>query len=247
MNQSLLTIFYRLSDKGNPKKRLNGLNNQTALRNFINEFPVSQIEIIADNVLDETYSWLKTFKFKKIHRTSLGNSASFWFAFEQALKIENNQFVYFVENDYLHKKDSMMVLLEGLQIADYVTLYDHPDKYINGINPKVKNGGEKSKVFLTPSVHWKVTNSTTMTFAAKTNVLKKDKLFFKLFSIGLVQSKLPLLKKFSGGPNPRDYSLFNYLMFLKKRLLISPIPGYSTHGENEYLAPFTTWSDFIKE
>lgn len=240
-----LIIFYRLSDKGNPKNRLSNVNNKKCLENFIKEFAQEQIVIIADNVLDETMEWLRLYNFKQLHRTTLGNSGSFWYIFELALKLDKNDCVYFVENDYIHKPNSRKVLLEGLQIADYVTLYDHPDKYVDGINPGVKNGGEQSKVFLSESTHWKITNSTTMTFATKVKILEKDRLFFKIFSVGITKSRLPLIKKFSGNPNPRDYRLFTSLSKVKNRILISPMPGYSTHGEKEYLAPFTDWESLI--
>ena len=142
-----LHIYYRLSDKGENKERLPIINNKSCLENFIKHFPSSNIEIIADNVLDETYEWLTTLNFLMIHRTFLGNSGSFWYTCKLVKSLPINDYVYFVENDYIHRPDSLKILLEGLEIAEYVTLYDHLDKYINGINPKVKNGGKEAKYF----------------------------------------------------------------------------------------------------
>ena len=59
---------------------------------------------------------------------------------------------YFVENDYLHHSNARNILLEGFTVgADYVSLYDHPDKYLNaneGGNPFIEDGGEVTKVYL---------------------------------------------------------------------------------------------------
>jgi hypothetical protein len=236
-----LTVFYRISDKGNPKNRLQNLDYKSSLENFMKEFSASQIEVIADNVEPETKKWLESYNFKKLHETNLGNSGSFWYILECALKLNQNDFVYFVEDDYVHKPNAQKVLMEGLQIADYVTLYDHPDKYMDGINPEVRNGGEKTKVFLTDSCHWKITNSTTMTFASKVATLAADKKYFKAFTVGIIKTNIPFIRRISYGKSPRDFNLFICLRNLKKRILISSIPGYSTHGEVDYLSPLTNW------
>jgi hypothetical protein len=241
----VLHIYYRLSDKGEKKERLSFINNKVCLDNFLQEFPQEQITILADNVKDETIEWLETYNFKYIHRTNSGNSGSFWFAFTLALKLPPDDYVYFVENDYIHKPKSALVLTEGLGIADYVTLYDHPDKYSDGLNPNVHSGGEKSKVFLTKSSHWKKTNSTTMTFASKVSILQKDSFIFKLFTIGLFRNGLFPLNKFAERKFPADYRIFCFLTRFKHRLLISPIPGFSTHGEIKYLSPLIDWNCYI--
>jgi hypothetical protein len=240
-----LTIYYRLSDKGNNKDRLEIINNKSCLLNFIQAFRPEQMVVIADNVTDETMSWLETFSFGEIHRTSLGNSGSFWYSFQLAIKLAPSDFVYFVENDYIHRTDSEKILMEGLKIADYVTLYDHSDKYVDGINPRVKNGGEKTKVFLTASTHWKMTNSTTMTFASKVDILRKDQFFFRFFSVGIIKKGFPVFKILQGSNCPHDYYLFITLGDLKKRKIISPIPGYSTHGEKKYLSPLIDWNLYL--
>lgn len=242
---SKLHIFYRLSDKGENKEKLEVINNRFCLENFIKEFSVSDITIIADNVEDKTMEWLKKYHFKNIYQTDLGNSASFWFAYKMALLLDENDSVYFVENDYLHRPGSRTALQEGIGIADYVTLYDHPDKYFDGMNPKVKRGGESGRVLLTKTSHWKITNSTTMTFASKVSTLMKDSFFFKVFTIGIVPNNFPFLKKFQTRRFPADFRIFSLLGLLKGRNLICPIPGFSTHGETNFLSPIINWSIYF--
>jgi glycosyltransferase involved in cell wall biosynthesis len=242
---SILHVFYRLSDKGEDKEKLPGINNKICLDNFLEEFPAEHITVVADNVRDETLKWLETYNFRRLINTNLGNSGSFWLAYNLALKLEEEDYVYFVENDYLHRPKSADLLMEGLEFADYVTLYDHPDKYAEGMNPCVHGGGEDSKVFLTKSSHWKKTNSTTMTFASKVSVLKKDRLIFKLFSVGLFKSGVSILKKIGERRFPADYRIFYFLTKFKSRLLISPLPGYSTHGEAKFVSPLVDWESYI--
>ena len=46
-------------------------------------------------------------------------------------KYDDNDIIYFLEDDYLHKAGWIDIMLEGFEYigADYYTLYDHPDKY----------------------------------------------------------------------------------------------------------------------
>ena len=117
--------------------------------------------------------------------------------------------------------------VEGLQVGyNYVALYDHPDKYMNGANPLVEDGGEVTRVMLSESCHWKITNSTTMTFAAQVKTLKEDE---------------SILREYTKGSYPKDFEMFLALRE-KQHGLITPIPGYSTHGETAWLSPLTDWS-----
>ena len=89
---------------------------------------------------------------------------------------KSDDIVYMVEDDYMHYPGSDILFEEGLQHADYVTLYDHPDKYSQFIhpNPELTDIGENTVVFLTKSSHWKYTNSTTGTFAFIHQTLVED-------------------------------------------------------------------------
>ena len=104
-------------------------------------------------------------------------------------------------------------------------MYDHPDKYIDptyGGNPYCEGGAEDTRVHLTDSCHWKVTNSTTMTFAAKVSTLKK------------VEN---ILRKHTSGTHPNDFQMFLELR-QNNELLVTSIPGYSTHGGNSLVITF---------
>jgi hypothetical protein len=78
--------------------------------------------------------------------------------------------IYFLEDDYLHKPGWVDILLEGFEYigADYYTLYDHPNKYYPEMWDKLP-----SYLITTPSVHWRTTVSTTNTYACKFKTLKQ--------------------------------------------------------------------------
>ena len=63
-----------------------------------------------------------------------------------------------------------------------------------------------------------------MTFASKVSTLKDDKDIFDKHIIDF----------------PNDFKLFIDLRE-KGKSLVSPIPGYSTHGETKFLTPLVNW------
>jgi hypothetical protein len=227
-----MKIIYRISDAGYNKVKPSYVNNENCLANFCKVFSthIKDITIIADNVSENTYEMIKRYiDPSNITKVSIGHGAgTFNLALTEALKFEDNEIVYFVENDYIHRQKADEVLLEGFNLgSDYVALYDHPDKYIDGANPLVEGGGEITRVMLSKSCHWKFTNSTTMTFAAKVKTLRDDEY---------------VLRSFTSESYPRDFDMFLKLREIG-RGLITPIPGYSTHGETKWLSPLNNWHD----
>ena len=65
-----------------------------------------------------------------------------------------------------------------------------------------------------------------MTFAAKVKTLREDE---------------EILRSFTQGSYPRDFEMFLALRD-KGRSLITPLPGYATHGETAWLSPLTKWN-----
>lgn len=233
---SLLNI-YRISDRSYKKDRLSNATKENCLLNFVAEFGNQFMIIIADNVKDETYKWLlevtSTIDNTTVRRiNSSGNGYAANIAMDIALEYSKNvglNYIYFIEDDYLHWKGSYDILLEGLRLADYVSLYDHPDKYLPGSqggNPFIdEDGGEITKVFVTESTHWKLTNSTTMTFATSRKILEEDR---------------NIWRQYTNHSHPNDFQCFLKLRE-RGRSLITPIPSYSTHSDIPWLAPLRNW------
>ena len=195
-----------------------------------NVFKNADWNIIADNCSDETLSMIQKYQ-SQINTVSIGHGAgTFNLALDEALTYNEDEIVYFIENDYLHNTESQKILNERFSLgASFVALYDHPDKYLDPIlggNPYCEGGGEDTRVYLTESCHWKITNSTTMTFAAKVFTLKRVE---------------PILRKYTAGTHPDDFKMFLELRS-QGELLVTPLPGYATHGETYWLAPLTDWS-----
>ena len=224
-----MKIIYRISDTGYNKVKPDYINNEKCLLNALDMFSTEKHDwlVIADNVSQATTQMLEKYVLN-IKHVSVGHGAgTFNLALDEALTYNDDEIVYFIENDYLHKQNSDKVLEEGFSLGyHYVALYDHPDKYINGANPFVEDGGEVTHVMLSKSCHWKLTNSTTMTFAAQVKTLKEDESTFR---------------EYTKGSYPRDFEMFLALRE-KQHGLVTPIPGYATHGETAWLSPLTDWS-----
>ena len=230
-----MNIIYRISDAGYSKVKPDYINNETCLNNAVKVFTDANWSIIADNISEETNNMIQKYKSKDhIKYVSVGHGAgTFNLALDEALKLDDNKVVYFIENDYIHNMNAQKYLQEAIDMgAHYATLYDHPDKYIDaerGGNPHVKGGGEITKVFLTDNCHWKITNSTTMTFCAKVKTLREDETVWR---------------KHTEGTYPKDFDAFIELRN-NNRSLVSSIPGHATHGETAWLAPLVDWENKI--
>lgn len=216
----MLRLYYRISDKSYHKAKLPGSNKDICLMNFCKAFAndifsemsnnTTPMKIIADNCERKTIKMLMSTGIPT-SITDVGNAGSLRCAFEVALEEgEEEDVVYFCEDDYLHLESSSRVLKEGVTIAEYVTLYDHPDKYT-----RAYGGGEVSKVMRTMSSHWRFTQSTCMTFGCKVKTLRKDK---------------PIWDKWIGGEHPHDHKVFTELGEQGRKLAVC-IPGTACHTD----------------
>ena len=249
----MLKVYYRLSDKNRKGKAPPYFTNENCLNNFIKSFELStndQFVVIADNIGEATEKWLETKKITFI-KTSLGNCGSFDYALNHALnesKLADTDIVYFVENDYIHRKNSRLALEEGFEYtaADYVTLYDAPEKYCRHYNINYNNfvnynevGFEhfKSKIFAGPNFYWRTSNCTTMTFAGKVKTFREDYDMIK-FNLVNMRTTPPEYK-----PIPSDWQMFVGLIETRNRTLVNPMPGFCTHGD--LLSPYIQWEIHI--
>jgi hypothetical protein len=226
----MIKIVYRISDTGFNKIKPDYVNNENCLKNAIAAFPLETNDwyVLADGVSIDTEQMIKKYiPIDRIENINIKNGPGFPFvyALNKVIKeLSDDTIVYFIENDYIHKPNSDVILEEGFSLGtDYVTLYTHPDKFINakdGGNPEIDGGGEITQVFLTKSCYWMLTNSTTGTFASTVQTLKED---------------YQIITKYANNPYWNDYQMFVQLRAIGRSLL-SPIPAYSTHGETKWLS-----------
>jgi len=237
----MIKIAYRISEAGFPKEKPSYVNNENCLRNAIAAFPLDKHEwhVLADSVGVETKAMIEKYvPQKNIEYVTIKNGPGYPFLHllnKLINQSDNTDIIYFIENDYIHCLGSDVVMQEGFNLgAHYVTLYDHPDKYINatdGGNPYIEDGGEITKVFLTKSCHWKLTNSTTGTFASTVQALKDD---------------YQTIIKYANNPYWNDFQMCLELGN-RGRTIISCIPGYATHGETKWLTPLIDWQKVMDD
>jgi hypothetical protein len=237
-----MKVFYRISDNGYNKVKFATATKRRCLFNFLENWIPDEVTVLMDKVVPETKEFLLNYRDVAgldVQEIEGGSSAqSFRIAYEKALQLPDNEIVYLVEDDYWHLPFSRTCLLEGIERAHYATLYDAPDKYVAGIrggNPLIpEDGADPTKVFLTKSTHWRLTNSTTCTFASTVEQLREDYEVWKKWCFPTPETT-----------HPHDFQCFLELRSLG-RALVSPIPTLSTHCEPAWSAPLIDWEEEMK-
>ncbi len=196
-------IFYRITSDDRPAKKA---IRHACLENFSKVFGDKFI-VVADNCDESVLRHLGSLNLRTLE-SNLGNGGSFKYALKMATQLHPEAIVYFVEDDYLHAPAARSLIPEAVPYADYVTLYDDPDKY-----GPLYDGGEVSKVFRTEGGHWRFTENTTMTFAAQVKTLRDD------YYIWLDGAK---------GDRPLDRETFEFLGKKGKTIAVA-IPGACVH------------------
>ena len=230
-----MKVYYRLSnlEAGMSKKKIPNANKQHCLENCITEFGSENITILGDRLNDETRDYVNSLDVKLVEVDNGTGAGTFRDALNLAIE-ENNEddLVYLLEDDFLHLPNSKQYLTEALELYNaYVTLYDHPDKYLNreqGGNPFISQNSEVTRLLKTNSIHWKITNSTVMSFAARVSRLKDD---------------YDLIMKYSKERITDSFGFFTELNQTKQIPVLSSVPGKSTHCEAAWLSPLTNWKE----
>lgn len=235
MKIQLFSRHCLFSDASAHKKRLPHFNREDCYRNLLETTDPERVDItfFLDTAKGPRSShFLKNetrYPVLEINAGTEAQSFLMMMAYVEKLDLPDETILYFLEDDYLHRHCWVDILHEGFQLnPDYVTLYDHRDKYHL---PMYRN--LTSKISFTQSCHWRTTPSTTNTFATRFGTLKKDLAIHRRFSLN---------RKITA-----DHDKF---LALQKRgaTLISPLPGWSTHAcEPNVIAPCFNWGQYFKE
>jgi glycosyltransferase involved in cell wall biosynthesis len=141
-----------------------------------------------------------------------------------SLNIPDDEVIYFTEDDYLHNVGWAELMREAFHNidADYVTMYDHNDKYFYPMYHELL-----SKVVCTKNIHWKTIPNTTNTYACLAKTFRRD------YATHVKYCDLDR-------GHCRDFDKFAQFE-QEGKTLINPIPGYSTHCEPQYMSPVIDW------
>lgn len=149
----------------------------------------------------------------------------------QSRNFDDEQIIYFLEDDYLHRPGWCDIMLEGFIInASYATLYDF-DFFIAK--------GYLSEIFVTPSLHWRAVPATTNTYYCRYKTLLEELEIHQKYSIQGIKEQ-------EGFHYSKDYDKFWELQ-KQHKYIISPIPGWSTHCDANHLSPVIEWNKIIND
>jgi len=130
-----MIVIYRFSDKGYPKNKPDYVTKRGCILHALRIFSGHPFYVIADNTSDESYAFLMEHvsdSTNKVIRTTLSNAGAYMYAVKFAIDtFRDDDMVYLAEDDYIYTPDAPGILVEGIAISDYVSGYDHPDKYVN--------------------------------------------------------------------------------------------------------------------
>lgn len=135
--------------------------------------------------------------------------------------MEENDLIYWLENDYLHVDgwiDKVTTLFKTYSGLDYVSLYDHNDKYIDS-----RYDDLVSKIIVTENHHWRTTPSTCGSYIITRKTFNED---CDVWSTAV-----------------GDHNTFMDLNEKKNRFVFTPIPGLSTHCMEGLLSPTIKWNN----
>lgn len=226
-----IQIFVRhcfYSEASAHKKRFSGFSYEGCYQNLlaVTDFSRAELTLIYDRAKGARQGhFLQKESNFPVEEIEAGTEAASFLAMleiVQKKRFSPETICYFVEDDYLHRPGWQDVLLEAFSLpeVDYVTLYDHKDKYQN--YPDLL-----SKVFVGSTCHFRTTPSTTNTFAMRYQTLLNDLSVHESYSTGISITK--------------DHEKFCALKE-KGRTLVSSIPGFSTHVDVELFSPCIDWS-----
>lgn len=214
-----MIVYYRMCGipSTNPSPVLQGDKfalNKLCLRSFVRAFKEIEPKIVFINdFCDGSYAEMERticpFD-KEIISTQIGIHETIQLQYK--LYDESSEdLVLFQECDYLFH-ESARPLVGAIKTLDFVSPYDHPDKY---------SPSEKCEVTLIDNKHFRTTISTTSTFATRREMYDKTKETFKSYGWEDHRRWVDL--------GSQGYKLW------------TPVPAIATHMVKNYLSPAIDW------
>lgn len=209
-----------------------------------------EIFIMGDKLSDEMMKFFRKFKNTTVTNGDYGNDESIRMSLRQALKYNDEDWVYLCEDDYLHqphtfayidefitnrreimsyepRRAAFKLFVSGLNKKDlFIHPADYPDRYKT-------DWKRHSFIFVSKDCHWRQISHTTFTFMGQVKSLRK-------FEKHL----------FHSAHNAHDgylsRKLYGRLFFFGRGIAVCPIPGLATHMHDGVMTPLVDWERLVK-
>ena len=218
-------IFYRHYDIGGTdhRGRPSWFDFEKCFTNLLETITNKNIELHVVMDGDPNTNFIGKYKDQyTLHQIKAGGDQSSFFQtweIAKSIPMEQTDLVYFIENDYLHLQGwdkKVTELFETYKLLHYVSLYDHNDKYFLPMYEDLV-----SKIFTTETHHWRTTPSTCGSFIITKQLFDLD---------------YDINTSIVG-----DHNKFLQLAEERNRMVITPIPGLSTHCMEGLMSPTIKW------
>jgi len=223
----MLRILLRMSHERVSKTRPNWFEPENMLKNLLDTMDDEcSLTVLFDG--DPKGHFVVKYPVSVVRFSAGSDAASFGklliYVFQQHTKWQPSDILYLLEDDYFHRPCWPKIMREAFQgtECDIVSLFDHPDRY--------SPGSGACRLVHTASCHWRTAISTTNTFALLLKTLLEDiEIHARFVESGIAQG------------HHADHEKHIMLYRQNKRVLVTSVPGYSTHCETEYLSPCFDW------
>jgi len=222
-------IFYRQYNiLGNQKGRPKFFDFEKCFVNLLNTIEGKNVDlhVVMDGRPETNFVNKYKDKVTQFHQIEAGkDQVSFFKTWEIAKNIEteDNDLIYFLENDYIHVDgwvDKIIELFSTYNLPHYVSLYDNKDKYLLPMYDDLV-----SKIFITENHHWRTTASACGSFIVNKELFNLD---------------YDINTSVEG-----DHNKFMLLNEQRNRMVITPIPGLSTHCVEGLMSPTINWEEYV--
>lgn len=203
-----------------------------------------RIVVIGDRLTPETEAFFQRFPVEVLNR-ELNNDRSIDLSIDVAMACPDADWVYFCEDDYLHRPEAFDFISRFL--ADRTNILatgkgggpdlagrplflhppDYPDRYLARYR-------RPSWLFVSPDCHWRQIDSATFSFMAETSSLRKYEGVLRRSAIGAKDRFL-------------SRRLFGPRLIGSPALCLSPMPGLSTHLHESVMTPLVDWNDLYEQ
>ena len=225
-----------------------------SLHEAVKPFPHA-IHVLGDRLSEDLKTFFQRLADRdaavKIHLEDCDSGESIRQSLSLALAVPDGDWVYFLEDDYLHRPEAFVWIDELVRNkaevlrfepgrwfmkrlfrnANEAPLIIHPADYPDRYHP-IKR--QFSLLYITRLNHWRQISSTTHTFMAEAGTIRRYEKVIRR----------------SSNP-PRDFYLsrhmYSHIFFRGRGLCLSPIPGVATHMTEGVMTPLVDWESLLRE